>query len=178
VSREGIACRSCGARNDVVAFACAACGESLVAASDSSFMDARSAATRADERARAAALTARRIQRWAFAAFLVLLAGVVLYLGYRWFERNAYFGAEPTYAGETAQQWTARLEDDDHFIRRRAALALTTLAGSLNERSAREVVGPLSRATKDEDEVVRARAAEALAAIHARTGVGPGASLP
>ena len=172
MSREQIKCKACGALNDVTAFECAGCGASLVGGGDSRWADARVRDRVLDADAEAAAENAARIRR---AVAVVVALGVVvaaLSVLVPWYSRNYYARGEPLYDNKPAAYWVELLlKSEDHFMRRRAALAIDTICDRFNERTAREIVPSLKLALEDEDERVRNHVLSALAKIKVTTGV-------
>lgn len=172
MGESNIACPSCGASNEVTALDCAACGESLLSTETETWKEERQRHLEARERAE------RELERTAQRRVLrfFITVGVILLLlaawGVVWLSRNVYLGGEPQYDGRAAAQWVEVLESEDHFMRRRAALALESLAERINERTALEVAPGIAAALDDEDETVRERLGRALATIESRTGVG------
>jgi hypothetical protein len=171
VSRESIRCTRCNAVNDITAFACAACGGSLVTSGAERWQSARDrdmvvAAER--EAARERGAFARRILVGIVVA--IALAGTTWFvLG--WYQQGHYFRGEPLYDQQPASHWVEQLKSDDRYLRRRAALALDTLSDRFNEKTATEVVPALKTALSDDDDVVRLRARSALDKIARLTGV-------
>jgi hypothetical protein len=170
VSADAIRCRACGHANDATAFACAGCGGSLVSGADRWIEAREREAILSDDADRAHARSAA-IRR----ALIVAVALVVLAVGaaafWSWYTKNYYPLADPVYANEPPAYWAGMLKSDDHFLRRRAALALDTIADRFNERTAREIVPALKAALADPDVEVRRLARSALDKIAAATGV-------
>jgi hypothetical protein len=167
VAERGIRCGQCGAPNDVLAVECRKCGSALV---DYGSEQWAAEAEHEEERTHQAAAAARTKRN----ALLVVLTLVVLAVGgafVSWALDNTYiFTHEPTYAGETAGYWVKMLGSPDHYIRRRAALALESICERFSKPAAREVVPALREALGDEDEEVRKHAQNALAKIENATG--------
>ena len=171
MSRESIRCTRCGSVNDVTAFACAACGGSLVGSGAERFQAARErdlvvAAER--DAARERVHFAKRLAT-GLAVAAALAAFVWFALGS--YSRSHYFSGEPLYDNQPASHWVDLLKSDDHYLRRRAALALDTLSDRFNETTAQEVVPALKEALEDSDDVVRLRAKSALDKIARVAGV-------
>lgn len=167
-------CGACGAPNGLAEVACRACGASLVDLESNEWADAQARWSVADRRAERARAVRSRLLALAVAIGALAAVGAASWSGYGWLTRNHYLGEEPKYADKVAEEWVGQLGSEDRFLRRRAALALETLADRVNEATARRIVTPLSAALDDDDETVRDRAASALAKIKAATGVKPG----
>ena len=56
------------------------------------------------------------------------------------YSKSHYFSGEPLYDNQPASHWVGMLKSDDHYLRRRAAMALDTLSDRFNEATAQEVV--------------------------------------
>ena len=169
--RETIMCTRCNAVNDITAFACVACGGSLVSSGAERWQSARErdkvvAADR--EAARERGAFARRI---AIGVAVAAVLASTMWAGLGWYQRSYYLSGEPLYDEQPASHWVEMLKSDDRYLRRRAALALDTLSDRFNEKTASEVVPPLKIALADEDDVVRLRARSALDKIARLTGV-------
>jgi HEAT repeat protein len=172
VSTDRITCKACGTPNDVTAFACSGCGASLVADGQERWAAARVRDRVLDADATAALDRAATVRNVAVGLVGLAILGVVLTFTLNWYNRNHYLLGEPRYANEPAAHWAAVLvESDDHYMRRRAALAIESIADRLNERTAYAIVPSLKGALEDEDEEVRRRARTALDTIEQVTGV-------
>jgi hypothetical protein len=157
--------------NDITAFACAACGGSLVGSGAERWQSARErdvvvAAER--DAARERAEFARRI---AVGVAVAAVLAAATWVGLGWYQKNYYLMGEPLFDNQPASHWVDMLKSDDRYLRRRAAGALDTLSDRFNETTAREVVPPLKEALEDSDDVVRLRAKSALDKIARLTGV-------
>jgi HEAT repeat protein len=172
VSSDRIRCKRCGVLNDVTAFACSGCGTSLVGTGDDRWMEARERDRVLDADAEAAADRAVRVRRAIVIVAVVVIAGVLIVPFANWFSRNHYLRGEPLYESKPAAYWIEILhKSDDHFMRRRAALAIDTICERFNERTAREIVPELKKSLDDDDDIVRNRTMSALAKIKVATGV-------
>jgi hypothetical protein len=172
VSRDRIRCRQCGTLNDVTAFACSSCRGSLVGSGDERWTESRERDRVLDADAEAAADRARRIRRTVVTLAVLVIAGVALVAFTNWYSRYYYLRGEPLYENKPAAYWVElMLHSEDHFMRRRAALAIDTICERFNEQTAREVVPALKKALEDDYEPVRNFALSALAKIKVRTGV-------
>lgn len=155
---ESIRCPKCGVANTIAAYACARCGSSLLGTGP--------IAPRMPKPMRAAPIEPDRIPiPW---KKIVLVSGVVLvllvstWIGMQWAVENHYPFGEPRYDHRPAAFWVVELQNDDVYLRRRAALALVTLSPNLNRPDAETTIPWLERALSDEDENVRARVQAAL----------------
>jgi hypothetical protein len=167
---DTIRCRGCGTTNDLTAIACSKCGGSLV-----DEVSVRWSVAHDREVARGERVEEKRESRRTLVVVLVTalaVGGAVVagYYGHDAFVRNFYLFGEPLYDNQPSSYWAKLLTADDHYIRRRAALALDTLADKINAATARTVVPDLKAALNDDDDVVRLRAASALEKIRRTTG--------
>ncbi|HQR40819.1 MAG TPA: HEAT repeat domain-containing protein [Blastocatellia bacterium] len=169
---NSIRCRACGAANDLTAISCARCGASLVDETSDRWGVAqeRIAARGAlvEER------TERRRSRLIVIGTVLAVAAVLVggYYTHDTLQRNYYLMGEPLYDNQPAAYWTVLLKSDDHYLRRRGAQALDSLADKVNAATAKTIIPDLTEALNDEDEVVRLRAASALEKIRRGTGEG------
>jgi hypothetical protein len=170
VPTETIRCTACGTVNDVTAFMCAGCGASLIGGSER-WESARARDTALESDADRAAARARLVRGLAAIAAALVVVAVVAAFAANLFLRNFYLFGEPVYDHQPASYWVEVLRSDDHFMRRRAALAIESICDRFNTRTATEVVPSLKAALEDEDEIVRVRARSALDKIAAATGI-------
>lgn len=155
---ESIRCPKCGIPNTIAAYACAKCGASLLGSGQ--------LVARPPRMPRAPAIKPGRIPiPW---KKLFLTTGVVLvfvvggWIGMQWAVENRYPFGEPRYDYRPASYWVVELQNEDKYMRRRAATALVTLAPDLNRPDAEATIPWLERALSDDYEDVRVRAQAAL----------------
>jgi hypothetical protein len=85
--------------------------------------------------------------------------------------RKSYPFGEPKYDSRPASYWVVELQNDDVYLRRRAALALMALSTDLNRPDAETTIPWLERALSDHDESPRARAGRARQLARQHPGV-------
>lgn len=158
---ESIRCDACGAPNTIAAYACAKCGASLISAPPEAWRPPRRSAGPGQP----AVVAARKSLPWkkiVLALVAVGVFGVGGWIGMSWAVENRYPFGEPMYDHRPASTWVIELDNEDFAMRRKAALALVTLASKLNRPDAEATIPFLERALSDSDETVRRRAQAAL----------------
>lgn len=171
MSAERLRCKACGHMNDITAFACGACGETLVGTGAERWLSARDRDVVEASDAEVARAQSARGARIALGAVAIVVLGVVGWFAASWYTRNYYVLSAPVYDSQLPEYWAGMLKSDDHYLRRRAALALDKICARFNERTAREIVPALREALSDPDEDVRKSARSALDKIRMTTGV-------
>ena len=158
---ESIRCPKCGVPNTIAAYACARCGASLLGTDPIGPRMPKPARP-----ARPDSIEPGRIPiPW---KKIALVAGVVVtfllggWVGLSWAVENRYPFGEPKYDSRPASYWVVELQNDDVYLRRRAALALVTLSTDLNRPDAETTIPWLERALSDHDEKLRVPVQAAL----------------
>ncbi len=155
---DSIRCPKCGVPNTIAAYACARCGASLLGTGP--------VAPRVTRPVREAPIQPGRVAiPWMKVGLIAGILVVILvggWLGLHWAFENRYPFGEPQYDHRPASYWVLELQNEDVYLRRRAALALVTLSSELNRPDAEATIPWLERALSDHDENVRNRVQAAL----------------
>lgn len=155
---EAIRCPKCGVANTIAAYACARCGASLIGTGPVPARMPRPY-TPPPVKPQRLPIPWKKILLTSLVVIVFLFGG---WIGMEWAVENRYPFGEPRYDHRPASHWVIELQNDDVYLRRRAALALVTLSPKLNRPDAESTIPWLERSLSDDDETVRTRVQAAL----------------